>query len=60
MPSVALEVRPTLGRSGADYVFIARNSTTLTLYDVLVGDAQKALSSLAQMTKKSKKKNQYG
>jgi len=50
--SVALETLPALGKNGTDYVFIARNSTT--------SDAQKALSSLAQMTKKNKIKNQSG
>jgi len=58
--SVALETLPDLGQKGTDYVFIARNSTTSTPYDALVGDAQKALSSLAQMTKKSSNKNQNG
>jgi len=60
MRSVALETLPKLGQKGTDYVFIARNSTPTTPYDALVGDAQKALSSLAQMTKKSSKKNQNG
>ena len=60
MRSVALETLPNLGKKGTDYVFIARNSTTSTPYEALVGDAQKALSSLAQMTKKSNKKNQNG
>jgi len=60
MRSVALETLPKLGLKGTDYVFIARNSTTSTPYDALVGDAQKALSSLAQMTKNSNNKNQNG
>jgi len=60
MRSVALEILPALGQNGTDYVFIARNSTTSTPYDALVADAQKALSSLAQMTKKNKTKNQNG
>jgi len=51
--SVALETLPTLGQKGTDYVFIARNSTVTTPYDALVADAEKALSSLAQMTKKT-------
>jgi len=51
--SVALETLPTLGQKGTDYVFIARNSTSTTPYDALVADAEKALSSLAQMTKKT-------
>ena len=58
--SVALETLPSLGQKGTDYVFIARNSTVTTPYEALVGDAQKALSSLAQMTKKNKTKNQNG
>jgi len=57
---VALETLPDLGQKGTDYVFIARNSTVSTPYDALVGDAQKALSSLAQMTKTKKNKNQNG
>jgi len=60
MRSIALETLPTLGQKGTDYVFIARNSTATTPYEALVGDAQKALSSLAQMTKKSSNKNQNG
>ena len=60
MRSVALETLPKLGQRGIDYVFIARNSTTTTPYEALVGDTQKALSSLAQMTKKNSKKNQNG
>ena len=60
MRSIALETLPDLGQNGTDYVFIARNSTTSTPYDSLVGDAQKALSSLAQMTKKKTNKNQNG
>jgi len=60
MRSVALETLPNLGQKGTDYVFIARNSTTTTPYEALVGDAQKALSSLAQMTKKSTNKKQNG
>lgn len=58
--SVALETLPILGQVGTDYVFIARNSTTTTPYEALVGDAQKALSSLEQMTKKTSNKNQNG
>ena len=60
MRSVALETLPKLGQKGTDYVFIARNSTVATPYEALVADAQKALSSLAQMTKTSNKKNQNG
>lgn len=58
--SVALETLPILGQVGTDYVFIARNSTTTTPYDALVRDAQKALSTLTQMTKKTSNKNQNG
>lgn len=60
MRSVALETLPLLGQKGTDYVFIARNSTITTPYDLLVEDSQKALSSLAQMTKTHKKKKQNG
>ena len=60
MRNVALETLPKLGQKGTDYVFIARNSTIVTPYDALVGDAQKALSSLAQMTKNSNNKNHNG
>lgn len=60
MRSVALETLPLLGQKGTDYVFIARNSTITTPYDLLVKDSQKALSSLAQMTKTHKKKKQNG
>ncbi|MDA8708710.1 ribonuclease P protein component [Hellea sp.] len=60
MRSVALETLPKLGQKGTDYVFIARNSTITTPYQDLVGDTQKALSSLAQMTKKNSNKNQNG
>ncbi|WP_051279848.1 ribonuclease P protein component [Hellea balneolensis] len=60
MRSIALETLPELGRKGTDYVFIARNSTVSTPYETLVADAQKALSSLAQMTKTRKNKKQNG
>ncbi|MEP3889980.1 MAG: ribonuclease P protein component [Hellea sp.] len=58
--NIAVEILPVLGQAGTDYVFIARNSTTTTPYEALVEDAQKALSSLAQMTKKTNNKNQNG
>ena len=58
--NVAVEILPIFGQAGTDYVFIARNSTTTTPYEALVEDAQKALSSLTQMTKKTYNKNQNG
>lgn len=60
MRSVALETLPKFGEKGIDYVFIARNSTVASPYEALMRDAQKALLSLAQMSKNSKNKNQHG
>ena len=49
--AVCHELLPTLGLSGTDYVFIARDSTAKRPYQALLNDARKALLKLAKQHK---------
>ena len=49
--AAAQELLPTLGLSGTDYVFIARDSTAKRPYQALLNDAQQALIKLSKQHK---------
>ena len=44
---IALQLLPQFGQAGHDYVFIARDSTTMRDWDKLMQDTQKALKALS-------------
>lgn len=49
--AISQELLPTLGLSGTDYVFIARDSTAKRPYQALLNDAQQALVKLSKQHK---------